>query len=129
MNKKVNVLNIIISIVLLGLFIYGLVTKGQDFASTYGTNLLYISAGIDVVMLLFSLFKIVRDSVWMDIIFMIYLLMFIGANYYSQYFGKNLNIYGLFIWYPKWIKYFLILLLIVNIIFFILSFIEVKADE
>ena len=109
MNKKVNVLNIIVSVLILGLFIYGIVTKGEDYSLTYGTKLLYISAGIDIVLLLFSLFKIIRDSIWMDIIYMIYLL-------------KNLKIYGLYIWYPKWIKYFLIVLLIFNIVFFILSF-------
>ena len=122
MNKRINVLNIIISIILLGLFVYGLVTKGESYTSTYGIKMLYLSAGINIVMLLFSLFKIIRDSIWMDIIYMIYLLLFIGTNFYSQIFGSKLKITGLFMWYPKWIKYFLILLLVVNVIIFIVSF-------
>lgn len=122
MNKRINVLNIIISIILLGLFGYGLVTKGESYTSTYGINMLYLSAGINIVMLLFSLFKIIRDSIWMDIIYMIYLLLFIGTNFYSQIFGSKLKITGLFMWYPNWMKYFLILLLVVNVIIFIVSF-------
>ena len=84
---------------------YGLVTKGKSYTSTYGINMLYLSAGINIVMLLFSLFKIIRDSIWMDIIYMIYLLLFIGTNFYSQIFGSKLKITGLFMWYPKWMKY------------------------
>ena len=129
MNKKVNILNIIISVLLLSLFVYGLITKGQDYSSTYGAKFLYIGSGVNIIMLLLSLFKIIRDGVWMDVIFMIYLLMFIFFNFYAQIYGMNLNIYGLFIWYPIWIKYLLIVLLIINILFFILSFMEVKESE
>lgn len=122
MNKKINILNIVLSVIILGFYVFNLLTKGESYLLSYKVNILYIGAGVGIVLLFLSLLKLLRNSVWMDIIFMVYLLMFIGFNYYSIYFGKKLNIYGVFLCYPVWVKYLLIVFLLLNILCFILSF-------
>ena len=129
MNKKVNIFNVVVSVFVLGVYVYCLLSKGREFLLTYNINMLYFGAGIGIVLLLFSLFKLIRNSIWMDIIYMIYLLMFIGFNIYGLVLGKNWNLYAIYYCYPIWTKYLLISVLVLNIVYFVLSFREENKDE
>ncbi len=126
MNKKLNIFNTVISIIVIGVYIYYMITKGQEFLLDYNVNMLYIGAGIGIVLFMFSLFKLLRDSIWMDLIYMIYVGLFIGFYIYGLLLGKNWNLYAIFKCYPIWIVFMLGGLLILNIVFFILSFKEEK---
>ena len=129
MNKKVNFVNIIGSVLVIIMYVYNLIVKGKTFLLDYHINMLYIGAIIGVILLMFSFFKAIRDSIWMDIIYIVYMALFIGFNIYGGVLGKTYNLYSVFFFYPGWIKHFLICMLIINVVFFILSFRKEDEDE
>ncbi len=119
MRKKINIMNIIVTILVLGVYVFNLLRKGREFIIDYPVNMLYIGAGFGIVMLMFSLFKYLRDSVWMDLIYMIYLLLFLGLNIYALILGKFWNLYATFICYSPWVKYVVGFMLFINIVVFV----------
>ncbi len=126
MSKKVNLLNIIVSFIVLGIYMFFMLRDGSKYLDGYGVEMLYLGVSLSIVLILFSFFKKLRDSIWMDIIYMVYLGIFIFGNFYANYLGSGKKLYAVFINYPIWIKFVFIGLLILNIISFILSFIDVK---
>jgi hypothetical protein len=119
--KKINIINIVVSIICLSLYMFFMIRDGNRYLNSYGFNILFIGALISVVLLLLSLFKYLRNGLWMDIIYMFYLLLIIVGDFLSRYVWNNKYIYGIFINYPSRLKYILIVLLVVNIVFFIIS--------
>lgn len=122
--KKVNILNIIVSFICLGVYMFFMLKDGSKYLDGYGVEMLYLGAGISIIFILLSFFKYIRNGIWMDIIYMVYLLIFVGGNVLSNYLGSSKKLYAVFVNYPFWIKYVVIVLLIINIITFIKSFKE-----
>ena len=129
MNKKLNIFNTIISIIVLIGYIYNMIVNGQAFLKSYNVNMLYIGAGIGITLIMFSLFKLLRDGMWMDLIYMIYLLLFVGFNIYAVIKKKNWNLYAIYYCYYPWVKYVLGFTLLMNIINFILGLKGEKNNE
>ncbi len=124
--KKINIINVVVSFVCLVIYMFFMLRDGSKYLDTYGVNMLYLGAGLSIVLILFSLFKYIRNGLWMDIIYMIYLLLFIGGDFFSRHIAKDKYIYGVFINYPSRLKYVLIVLLMANIVFFVISLKEEK---
>lgn len=124
--KKINIINVVVSFICLGIYMFFMLRDGNKYLDDYGVNMLYLGAALSVILILLSLFKYLRNGLWMDIIYMIYLFLFIGGDFYSRNIGKDKYIYGVFINYPSKLKYILIVLLIVNIVFFIIN---LKEEE
>ena len=127
--KKINVLNILISFVCLVIYLYFMIKYGNKYVDKYTINMLYYGAFLSVFLVMFSFFKIIRDSFWMDIIYMSYVLLFILGIFISDMIGKSKLLYGMFICYPVWFKYILMTLLLINIIGFILVLKEDNEGE
>ena len=119
--KKINIINIVVSVISLSLYMFFMLRDGNNYMNSYGFNILFMGALLSVALLLFSLFKYIRNGIWMDIIFIFYLLLFIVGDILSRYVWKNKYIYGMFINYPPKLKYILIVLLLANIVFFVIS--------
>lgn len=124
--KKINRLNIVFSFFSLLLYMFNMLKVGSKYLNVYGVEMLYLGAFLSVILIMFSFFKSIRNSIWMDIIYMVYLLIFIGVNYLKVIYGSTRKIYGALVSYPNWFIYILIIILIVNLIFFIKSF---RSDE
>jgi len=124
--KKVNRLNIIFSFFSLIIYMFNMLKYGNKYLNIYGVEMLYLGAFLSVILIMFSFFKSIRNSIWMDIIYMIYVLMFIGANYLNVILGSSRKLYGALVNYPTWYKYLLIINLLINLVFFIKSF---RSDD
>ena len=116
--KKINLINVIISFISFGLYVFFFLKNGSKLVNSYSLNLLYAGSLFSLVFIMFALFKKIRNSIYMDIIFMFYLLFFI----FFYVLGEKLvtkNIYVLFLNYPFWFKYLIGLLFIINAFVFI----------
>ncbi len=127
--KKLNIINIIFGFFCLVIYMYFMIKDGSKYVDIYSVESLYLGVSFSVVFILFAFFKKLRNSIWMDLIYMLYLLLFIIANFLALNLGSSKKLYGVFLCYPSYIKYVVIVVLAVNILFFILSFKGVNEDE
>ena len=116
--KKVNFVNVIIGFLSFGLYLFFFIKNGSKLIDSYDLNLLYAGSFFALAFIMFSLFKKIRNSMYMDIIFMFYLLFFIFFNVLGEKLVTK-NIYVLFINYPFWLKYLIGVLFIINVVFFV----------
>ena len=116
--KKVNFVNVIIGFLSLGLYLFFFIKNGSKLINSYDLNLLYAGSFFALAFIMFALFKKIRNSMYMDIIFMFYLLFFIFFNVLGEKLVTK-NIYVLFINYPFWLKYLIGVLFIINVVFFV----------
>lgn len=116
--KKINLINVIISFISFGLYVFFFLKNGSKLVNSYSLNLLYAGSLFSLVFIMFALFKKIRNSIYMDIIFMFYLLFFIFFNVLGEKLVTK-NIYVLFLNYPFWFKYLVGLLFIINAFVFI----------
>ncbi len=122
MRRKINVINVVLSIFVLGLYVFNMISKGNNLIRDYSINYLYLGAGIGVCLLMLSLFKMLRDGMWMDLIYILFLGMFIGFNIFGNVQGKSLNIHAVFFCFTRYTIYIIGVLLFANLITFITSF-------
>ena len=116
--KKVNFVNVIIGFLSFGLYLIFFIKNGSNLINSYDLNLLYAGSFFALAFIMFALFKKIRNSMYMDIIFMFYLLFFIFFNVLGEKLVTK-NIYVLFINYPFWLKYLIGVLFIINVVFFV----------
>ena len=116
--KKVNFVNVIIGFLSFGLYLFFFIKNGSKLIDSYDLNLLYAGSFFALAFIMFALFKKIRNSMYMDIIFMFYLLFFIFFNVLGEKLVTK-NIYVLFINYPFWLKYLIGVLFIINVVFFV----------
>ena len=116
--KKVNFVNVIIGLLSFGLYLIFFIKNGSNLINSYDLNLLYAGSFFALAFIMFALFKKIRNSMYMDIIFMFYLLFFIFFNVLGEKLVTK-NIYVLFINYPFWLKYLIGVLFIINVVFFV----------
>ena len=116
--KKINLINVIISFISFGLYVFFFLKNGSKLVNSYSLNLLYAGSLFSLVFIMFALFKKIRNSIYMDIIFMFYLLFFIVFNVLGEKLVTK-NIYVLFLNYPFWFKYLVGILFIINAFVFV----------
>lgn len=116
--KKINFVNVIIGFLSFGLYLFFFIKNGSKLINSYDLNLLYAGSFFSLAFIMFALFKKIRNSIYMDIIFMFYLLFFIFFNVLGEKLVTK-NIYVLFINYPFWLKYLIGVLFIINVVFFV----------
>ena len=126
--KKINILNIIFGFACLIVYMFFMLKNGSKYVDVYSVESLYLGASFSIVFILFAFFKKIRNSIWMDIIYMLYLLLFVIGNFLAINLGKTKKLYGVFMCYPSIVKYLVIIVLVINLLFFILSF-GGKKDE
>ena len=68
--KKINLINVIISFISFGLYVFFFLKNGSKLVNSYNLNLLYAGSLFSLVFIMFALFKKIRNSIYMDIIFM-----------------------------------------------------------
>ena len=114
--KKLNIVNIIISFLILGIYLFFFFKNGNKLIQEYDINLFYKGMVFGITLVLFSMLKLIRDGNIMDILYIVYMLLFVVINFLSDIYGKGMEIQVLFMNYPFYIKYILIVLIIVNVI-------------
>lgn len=120
--KKINVLNIICAFLALVVYLIFFLRDGNVLIKTYPIRVFYIGAALAIGMIFLAFLKKIRDGIIMDILYMIYLILFIAGNFLAGYFGKTKQLFAMYVNYPVYVKYVFIVLLIINVVFFIKSF-------
>ena len=114
--KKLNIVNIIVSFLILGVYLFLFFKNGSKLIQEYNINLFYKGMVFGVTLVLLSMLKYIRNGTIMDILFILYMLLFVVINFISDIKGKGMEIEVLFMNYPFYIKYVVIVLIIINII-------------
>ena len=117
--KKLNIINVIVSCVVLGIYLFFFFRDGSKLIQQYNINLFYKGMVFGITLVLFSLLKLIRDGYIMDILYIFYMILFIVINIISNKVGNGREISVLFMNYPAYIKYILGVSVIVNIVFFV----------
>lgn len=123
--KKLNILNIVLAFLTLVVYLFFFIQNGQTLIQTYPIKVFYIGAALSIGMIFLAFLKKLRNGVIMDILYMLYLVLFVAGNFLATYYGKTKYLFGMYVNYPMYIKYVFIVVLLVNIVFFIKAF----ADE
>ena len=124
--KKINILNMIVSFLVIAIYLFLFFKNGSKLIQEYNINSFYKGMVFGITLFLFSMLKFIRDGYIMDIIYIIYMAMFVIINFFSNIFGKGMEIQVLFMNYPFYIKYVLIVMIIINIIAFVRT---IKKDS
>ena len=117
--KKLNIVNIVVSIVILGVYLFLFFKNGSSLIKEYNINLFYKGMVFGITLVFFSLLKFIRNGYIMDLLYILYMVMFVAINIFSDLMGKNREISVLFMNYPWYIKYILIVMIGINIVFFV----------
>ncbi len=114
--KKINILNMVVSFLVIAIYLFLFFKNGSKLIEEYNINLFYKGMIFGITLFLFSMLKFIRDGLIMDIIYIVYMVMFVVINILSNIFGKNMEIQVLFMNYPFYIKYVLLVMIMINII-------------
>ncbi len=117
--KKLNIINVIVSFLVLGVYLFLFFKNGSKQIEEYSINLFYKGMLFGITLFFFSLLKLIRDGYIMDIIYILYMIIFVVINFISDKLGQGREISVLFMNYPKYIKYVLIVMILINIFFFV----------
>ena len=117
--KKLNIINVIVSTLILGIYLFLFFKNGSKLIEEYNINLFYKGMLFGITLVFFSLLKLIRNGYIMDLLYIIYMMMFVVINILSDVLGKNREISVLFMNYPWYIKYMLVVMIVVNIVFFV----------
>ena len=127
--KKLNIVNVVVSFIVLGIYLFLFFKNGSDLIKTYNINLFYKGMVFGITLVFFSLLKLVRNGYIMDCLYIFYMILFVVINIISDKMGANKQIRVLFMNYPSYIKYILIVMIIINIIFFVKTLGEDSYSE
>ncbi len=117
--KKLNLFNIVVSFIILGIYLFLFFKNGSKLIEEYNINLFYKGMIFGITLVFFSMLKLIRNGYIMDILYIFYMMMFVVINIISDKMGANREIRVLFMNYPSFIKYILIVMIIINIFFFV----------
>ena len=117
--KKLTIVNIVVSFIILGIYLFLFFKNGSKLIEEYNINLFYKGMLFGITLVFFSMLKLIRNGYIMDILYIFYMMMFVVINVISDKIGANREIRVLFMNYPKYIKYILIVMIIINIVFFV----------
>ena len=124
--KKINILNMIVSFLVIAIYLFLFFKNGSKLIQEYDINLFYKGMVFGITLFMFSMLKFIREGYIMDIIYIIYMAMFVMINFFANIFGKGMEIQVLFMNYPFYIKYVLIVMILINIIAFVRT---IKKDS
>ena len=118
-NKKgiLNKINIAISFLILMVYMFLLIKNSDALMAKYNIELFYKGILFAIVLIFFSFLKTIRNFIYMDIIFDVYLFIFIVCSFLAKYLGKGREIEILFLNYPLWLSFGLIFLFVINVMF------------
>jgi hypothetical protein len=106
----------VVSFLVIAIYLFLFFKNGSKLIEEYNINLFYKGMIFGITLFLFSMLKFIRDGLIMDIIYIVYMVMFVVINILSNIFGKNMEIQVLFMNYPFYIKYVLLVMIMINII-------------
>ena len=124
--KKINILNMVVSFLVIAIYLFLFFKNGSKLIQEYDINLFYKGMVFGITLFLFSMLKFIRNGYIMDVIYILYMAMFVIINILGDKLGKGMEIGVLFINYPFYIKYILIVIIIINTIVFVKT---IKKDS
>lgn len=124
--KKINILNMVVSFLVIAIYLFLFFKNGSKLIQEYDIKLFYKGMVFGITLFLFSMLKFIRNGYIMDVIYILYMAMFVIINILGDKLGKGMEIGVLFINYPFYIKYILIVMIIINTIVFVKT---IKKDS
>ncbi len=124
--KKINILNIVVSFLVIAIYLFLFFKNGSKLIQEYDIKLFYKGMVFGITLFLFSMLKFIRNGYIMDVIYILYMAMFVIINILGDKLGKGMEIGVLFINYPFYIKYVLIVMIVINTIAFVKT---IKKDS
>lgn len=116
MRKKMNIINILLAFIILIIYMVLLIKDSDVLLAKYNITFFYKGTIFAIALIFFALLKNLRNSLYMDLLFDLYLIIFIGILFFAKYYGDGREIQILFLNYPLWLNFILILQLFFNVL-------------